>query len=346
MIRVRLVVFFAIACGAALLGSPVLGAQQPAAAPDLQEVLELIRQNLPRTTDAELNRSAVNALVTGLAPRVMLVAGDGNETAGSTRLVTRTNRFDDGIAYVRVGSVARGLSDAVRAACDVASRSGSLKGLVLDLRFTGGEDYAAAAALADVFVRKERPLLNWGTGVTRAEQSGNELEVPVAVLINRQTSQAAEALAGALREAGVGLLLGSATAGRAMVYKEFPLKNGDRLRIAVGQVQLGDGSDVPAEGVKPDIAVEVSPTDENAYYADAFRLVGGPANVGDAGSTNRRVRINEAELVRERREGPRGGASPPTARRLDPPAQVVYDPALARALDVLKGLAVVRQSRS
>jgi hypothetical protein len=59
----------------------------------------------------------------------------------------------------------------------------------------------------------------------------------------------------------------------------------------------------------------------------------------------RRLRLNEAELLRERREGlSEGDLTGGRDREVDKP--MVYDPALARALDLLKGLAVVRQSRS
>ncbi len=59
----------------------------------------------------------------------------------------------------------------------------------------------------------------------------------------------------------------------------------------------------------------------------------------------RRARYNEAELVRERREGV--SESDLTALRVrEPEKPLVQDPALARALDLLRGLALVRQSRS
>jgi len=62
--------------------------------------------------------------------------------------------------------------------------------------------------------------------------------------------------------------------------------------------------------------------------------------------TNRRPRFNEAELVRERRNGfvpeTEAGGGP----EADEEKPIVQDPVLARALDVLKGLAVVRQLRS
>jgi len=174
--------------------------------------------------------------------------------------------------------------------------------------------------------------------------------------VNRQTAGAAEALAAALRQTGAGLILGGRTAGQAMVAQDFPLKNGDRLRIATGAIQLGDGSALSERGLKPDIAVEVSPEDERAYYADAFKamektnlLASGSLSFTNLTSgTNRlarRPRFNEAELVRERREGV-SEADLTALRVREPEKPTVQDPALARALDLLRGLALVRQSRS
>lgn len=328
--------------------SPCAGAQEQAAYPAFQEVLDVIKQHLPRSSEAELNRAAVEALVSSLSPRVLLLSRESDRVVPQATLITRTNSFEEGIAYLRVGVVSAGLAEAIRDAIGSVSRGGRPKGLVLDLRYTGGEDYAAAAAATDLFVKSERPLLNWGSGSARSANSGTDYDFPVAVLINRSTSQAAEALAGVLRETGTGLLLGSATAGKALVYRDFPLRTGDRLRIAVGQVQLGDGSELPAQGVKPDIAVEVTAAQENAYYADAFRLAGASTNLSDTAGTNpiRRLPRNEADLIREHREGQRSDSPQVSQRRTEPDRPVVHDPALARALDLLKGLAVVRQARS
>jgi hypothetical protein len=224
------------------------------------------------------------------------------------------------------------------------------------LRYTAGDDYASAAATADLFARKDQPLLNWGNGVVRSKEKSDAIALPVAVLVNRQTVGAAEALAAVLRETGAGLILGGTTAGQAMIAQEFPLKNGERLRIATAPIQLGDGSALSAQGLKPDIAVEVRPDDERVYYADAFKATGGTDAVASASlaltnqvnGTNRvarRTRFNEAELVRERREGI-SEADVTALRDREPERPMVHDPVMARAVDLLKGLALVRQSRS
>jgi len=64
--------------------------------------------------------------------------------------------------------------------------------------------------------------------------------------------------------------------------------------------------------------------------------------------TNRLPRhLTEAELVRMHRDGERPDADLPAAKAPEAEApHVVYDPALARSIDLIKGLSVVQQFRS
>jgi C-terminal processing protease CtpA/Prc len=341
-------------------GWPHLRAQakaEDAAVPDFKEVYDSIRAHAAGLSEAELNRAAVQGLLSALGSKVSLVTnGAAAGSPAETRLVSRSSLIEGEMAYVRVVRVGDGLAKAVREACDKLGATNKLKGVVLDLRYADGDDYAAAAGTADLFVKKEMPLLNWGSGLVRSKEKTNAIAVPVAVLVNRRTREAAEALAAAMRETAAGLILGGRTAGQAMVAQEFPLKNGDRLRIATALVQLGDGSALSSQGLKPDIAVNVSPEDERAYYADAFaapgrsELSGGASTslTNLAGGTNqsaRRIRLNEAELLRERREG-LSEADLAGARDREGDKPIVRDPVLARALDLLKGLAVVGRSHS
>ena len=345
--------------GLLLAGGALPGMAQTtnaAAKPEFQEVYDLIRAHLAGMTEAQLNDAAVQALVRSLNPKVVIVTASNPATAQTNLpLVSKAAIFDGEIAYLRVARVGQGLAAAVQEAYQRLLATNKLSGLVLDLRYTDGHDYASAAATAELFTRKEQPLMNWGNGMVKSKDKSDAIIVPVAVLVNGETAGGAEALAAVLREAGAGLILGSRTAGQAMIAEEFPLKNGDRLRVATAPVTLGNGAPLPAQGVKPDISVDVNSADERAYYADAYRvkvrndvLAGGAAgSTKAAGATNRvarRPRFNEAELVRERREGI-SEADMTALRDREPEKPLVSDPALARALDLLKGLALVRQTR-
>jgi hypothetical protein len=323
-------------------------------APDFKEVYELIRQHVAGLSEAELNRAAVVGLVNALGPKVTLVTNETVESNGDSPMV-RSNLFEGDIAYLRIKRVGEGLDQQIRDICRPSDGTNKFKGLVLDLRYSSGDDYLAAAAAADLFVRKEQTLLFWGTKPVQSKEKKDAIMVPVAILVNKQTAGAPEALAAIMRQTGAGLILGSVTAGRAMIAQEFPLKDGERLRIATSPIVIGDGSSVPSQGLKPDIAVEVSSADERTYYADAFKVIPRANSAGSslsptnlAAGTNRNIRrsrFNEAELVRERREGATLDADD-NEKESEPEKPVVHDPVLARALDLLKGLAVVRHSPS
>jgi C-terminal processing protease CtpA/Prc len=319
------------------------------ASPDFQEIYDLIRQHAAGVSTDELNRAAVQGILTALGPKVTLGTNSASANT-STNPIAEVMLFDGDIAYLRITRVDDGLAKAINAAYERVKTTNKVSGIVLDLRYAGGSDYRAAADAADLFVSKNQPLLNWGEGVVMSHEKNGSIRVPVGVLVNHETSGAAEALAAVVREAGAGLILGSRTAGDAMVMQDFTLKNGEHLRIGSAPVTIGNGKALSSQGIPPDIDVTVSEAAERAYYADAFLVVsnkaaGNTATNQPSGTNQTRVRFNEAELVREHR----AGESPDeqTAKRPpEPQVPVVSDPALARALDLLKGLAVVRQKNS
>lgn len=339
-----------------LAAAPLVRAAATNDLPDFKEVYELVHSHLSGMTDADLNRAAVQGLFSNLRGKVSLVGeGTSDARAGAT-LIGKSTVLENDVAYLQVSRVDDGLAKEIGGTCQQLSATNKLKGVVLDLRFTAGDDYAAAAAAADLFVAKERPLLDWGNGLVKSKDKEDAIKLPVAVLVNRDTSGAAEALAAVLRETGAGLILGARTAGGAMIGQEFSLKNGQRLRIATTPVKLGDGSALSAQGLKPDIEVAVNAEDERAYRDDAYAMLPKTngaslaALPGQGGGTNRpvrRPRISEADLVRERREGTNINTDDFTAvRDREPEKPLIRDPALARAVDLLKGLAVVHRARS
>src|SRR5678815_4516432 len=180
-------------------------AEQPGNAPDFREVYDLIHQHLTEVSDAELNRISVQALLSALSPKVSLTSSSSAaEAQKDTLFVSKTSLFDGQIAFVRVARVGEGLDKALRQAWQEIGATNKVNGLVIDLRYTGGTDYAAASSAADLFVKKEQALLDWGQGLTHSKEKSDSLATPLAVLVNHQTSAAAEALAAVLRETGVG----------------------------------------------------------------------------------------------------------------------------------------------
>jgi C-terminal processing protease CtpA/Prc len=330
---------------------------QTADALGFQEVYAVVRSNLTRLSEAELNRAAVMGLLNELKGQAVLVTNETRTTEpeASAPLISKATVFDDAYGYIRIARVSTGLEKAFDSVLEQLSTN-KLKGLMIDLRFSDGHDYSAVAELASRFIESEQPLFKLGERNFRSVGRENPIKLPIAALVNRETSGSAEVLAALLRQLEAGLLIGGATAGQAHSFTAFPLSNGWTLKIASGTVELAGGQVLTGQGVIPDIRLTVSAADERAYLDDPYwsagqtsgqtslRPLAGTVHMGGPQNRAGRRRLNEAELVRMQREGfdlNRDAAQVAP----DPAKPTVQDPTLGRALDFLKGMAVAQSRR-
>ena len=332
---------------AASLAASLGGAPAASAPPKFQEVFELVRTNLGGLTPAEIESTALDAFLRQLDGKVLIEEAAVSVPATPTVPAVSKSAVFDGIhGYLRISHVGPKLDEAVSAEFAKLGGTDKLLGLILDLRYATGSDQKAAARTADRFLATERVLLTVGGETLRATAKTNSIQLPTAILVNRHTSGAAEVLAALLRQNQVGLLIGTGTPGGVLQFKDFTLSTGQRLRIAIGGTKLGDGQAMPSTGLRPDIAIIVGPEEERAFYAEPYRRLGA-STVGSSAVNKGQesaVRLNEAELIRRMKEGQNPETAPPaTAPSVTTPQ--VRDPALARALDLLKGLSVVRAAK-
>ena len=134
-------------------------------------------------------------------------------------------------------------------------------------------------------------------------------KLPVAILVNGETRGAAAKLAEDLRRERAGLIIGSSTE------------------------------------IKPDTAVAVAIEDEKKYLENPYGTAT-PDGTNSTGATNNLLpfvdHTSEADLVRERSRSGGADGSPEAAPAAEPPKPFIHDPVLARAVDFIKGLAILR----
>ena len=338
---------FIFAVAGLLAACVPLRAETANAVPDFKQVYELLRANLAGMSEAQLNSAAVAGLLKELHGRAILIGGPAKRTSTQNEPeLIRSEILEGSVVYLRVGEIGEGLSDQLTAAYHRLTATNKIAGVALDLRFAGGTDYAAAAATADLFVTKKIPLLKWDNHVEESHPAQKPISGPLLVLVNGGTTGAAEALAAALREADAGLIIGDTTAGLALTMQDFPLKNGECLRIATNPVRLGNGATISR--VSPDIKVAVSREDEREYLKNPYAKLDQGERSSTTDTNNFLAFVDhtsEADLVRQKlKNGEDTGATAPP-RNARPQKPVIQDPVLARALDLIKGLAIVREDR-
>lgn len=155
-------------------------------------------------------------------------------------------------------------------------------GLLIDVRWSPGGSLQVGGQVASPFFRSDQELAKvvWrdparaGEKLPRLPLGAVDEELwqtlPLAVLINQETTGGGETLAGAVRDHKRGLLMGQRTPGRGLFYLSTPLEiPGLRFRITSGSIDFPSGrvrhrhdNTGPLDdwGVRPDPGYEIPTT--------------------------------------------------------------------------------------
>ena len=142
-------------------------------------------------------------------------------------------------------------------------------GMVLDLRSnqTGSLELArdvAAQFVSDGLFAYQVDNQQVRTDLHLQEGGGSgvlDREVKLVVLVNQGTAEAAEALAGALQDAGRGIVMGDPTRGRGSTNSYVTLSNGGALYFPTTYWFTPSGRAISGEGILPDISASLSQED-------------------------------------------------------------------------------------
>ncbi len=167
----------------------------------------------------------------------------------------RINEFDD----VTPDQFAEGMAEL---------REKDMQGLIIDLRSNPGGSLQAVCEIA-------RQILPKGLIVYTVDRDGNredytcdgehEIDIPVVVLVNQYSASASEILSGAIKDYGIGKLVGVTTYGKGIVQRIFDLNDGTAVKLTVSDYYTPNGNNIHGIGIEPDVEVEY---DADAYAED------------------------------------------------------------------------------
>ena len=127
------------------------------------------------------------------------------------------------------------------------------EGDILTTRYKNGQE--------DVYRTKDKKLR-----VDSSQEGGfpqypvldeDELDIPIAILVNENSASASEILAGAMKDYGRATLVGTTTFGKGIVQNLYPLKDGSAIKMTVAKYFTPSGYDLHEKGIEPDVEVEL-----------------------------------------------------------------------------------------
>lgn len=225
--------------------------------------------------------------VTGMSLQetVSLIKGDENTTVKLTLIrdgkeiekeVTRrkvespTVKFemlDDGMAYIQITEFDTVTVDQFTEAMAMA-RGNDMKGLILDLRSNPGGNLSSVVSIAKQMLPKGLIVYTEDRDGNREEYScdgSKELDVPMVVLVNGNSASASEILAGAIKDYGIGTLVGTTTFGKSIVQRPIELSDGSAVKLTISSYYTPNGINIHGIGIEPDVECEF---DSERYYSD------------------------------------------------------------------------------
>jgi carboxyl-terminal processing protease len=169
------------------------------------------------------------------------------------------------VAHVRLASFTSGAHGELRRAIDGLLERGA-EGVVLDLRDNGGGLLNEAVLTASIFIPEGTIVSTKGRARPRRvfEATGDpiDVDVPVVVLVDRDSASASEIVTGALQDRDRAEVVGTRTFGKGVFQEIRRLSNGGALDITVGEYftpkgrNLGGGGVDQGAGIQPDVKAE------------------------------------------------------------------------------------------
>lgn len=173
--------------------------------------------------------------------------------------------LDNDIAYIELTEFDSVSVDQFADALAVAKGSG-MKGMILDLRGNPGGNLDSVVDMCKMILPKGMIVYTEDKSGRRKEYTcdgSRQLQVPLTVLINGNSASASEIMAGAIKDYGLGTLVGTTTFGKGIVQQVIPFKDGSAIKITISAYYTPAGNNIHGTGIEPDVEC---PFDSEAYY--------------------------------------------------------------------------------
>lgn len=176
--------------------------------------------------------------------------------------------IENNIGYIEIPSFDETTSSEFKEEYEKLQKQ-NIKSLIIDLRNNGGGIVSEALKIADYIADKDSVLLyevdkNNNEEIKKSENDPI-VNVPVILLVNKNTASSSEILAGALKDLGKAKIVGITTYGKGIIQEILTLPDGSGLKITTNEYQTPNRTKIHEIGIEPDEKVEL-PEDIQSIY--------------------------------------------------------------------------------
>jgi carboxyl-terminal processing protease len=156
------------------------------------------------------------------------------------------------VGYIKLTGFTENAGGEVKEALLELKKNSAFKSLVLDLRGNPGGLLKEAVDIVNLFEEKGTGIVStrgkikdWDK-IHKAANSPVDMEIPVAILIDRGSASASEIVSGALQDLDRGVVVGQRSYGKGLVQQTRPLSYNAQLKVTVAKYYTPSGRCIQA----------------------------------------------------------------------------------------------------
>lgn len=207
----------------------------------------------------------------GTKVKLEIQRGQEIKTFEITRKKITTNpviaeKLDNNIGYLEVTSFDENTAENFKSKYEELKAQG-IDSLIIDLRNNGGGLVEEALKIADYIVPKGKELLVTvdKDGKEKVEKSKEDvlIDMPIVVLVNKNSASSSEILAGALKDLNEATIVGTTTYGKGVIQQFLTLRDGSGLKVTVEEYYTPNRTKINGVGIEPNEKMELPETITN-----------------------------------------------------------------------------------
>ena len=228
-------------------------------------------------TGEDMNSAATNIKgEEGTTVKLKVQRGQEIKTFEIERKKITTNpviaeKLDNNIGYLEISSFDENTAENFKTKYEELQSQG-ITSLIRDLRNNGGGLVEEALKIADYIVPKGKELLVTvdKDGKEEVEKSKEDvlIDMPIVVLVNKNSASSSEILAGALKDLNEATIVGTTTYGKGVIQQLISLKDGSGLKVTVEEYYTPNRTKINGVGIEPNEKVELPESVENPLSVD------------------------------------------------------------------------------
>ncbi|MBR4454039.1 MAG: S41 family peptidase [Bacteroidales bacterium] len=160
--------------------------------------------------------------------------------------ISYSGMIDNQIGYVKLDQFTENAANDVKTAFTQLKNNG-MKKFVLDLRDNGGGLLNEAIDIVNLFIDKGNIIVTTKgknpkqTQTFATSKTALDNQIPIVVLVNRNSASASEIVSGSLQDFDRAVLIGERTFGKGLVQNILPLSYNTRVKVTVSKYYIPSG---------------------------------------------------------------------------------------------------------